>query len=441
MSQTRTLLKGALILTGAGFLTKMIGFLYRIFLSQTIGAQGMGIYQLIFPLHSLCFALAVGGIQTAISRLVAAKSAKKDEQGARDIFLLASALSLSISIACSFFLYRFADWLALHILFEKACTPLLKLMALSIPMGIFHSCTNGYFFARKKAVIPACAQLLEQIARVASSYVIYQILLNDQKTLTPMIAVAGLFFGELISMLFSALLLLWDYQKHTYSFLHMTHPFKKLGEILSFSLPLTANRVLINVLHSIESVLIPGHLRLFGLDQESALSIYGILNGMALPLIFFPCAVTNALSVMLLPSVAEHQALGNHKKIRRTILLSMKACFFLGFLSTIFFFFAGDWLGLFLFKNEFVGTYIKTLSFICPCLYLSDTLTGILNGLGKTSQCFLENLIGLSVRLLFVFLVIPKYGIIGYLWGLLVSEITVTCMNFYFLREHISQNF
>ena len=74
MNHTRTMLKGTLILTLSGFLTKIIGFLYRIFLSQTIGSTGMGIYQLIFPIHALCFALTVGGIQTAISRLVAGKN-------------------------------------------------------------------------------------------------------------------------------------------------------------------------------------------------------------------------------------------------------------------------------------------------------------------------------------------------------------------------------
>ena len=78
MKHMHILVKGTLILTLSGFLTKIIGFIYRIFLSHTIGAQGMGIYQLIFPVQALCFALTVGGIQTAISRLVAAKAALRD---------------------------------------------------------------------------------------------------------------------------------------------------------------------------------------------------------------------------------------------------------------------------------------------------------------------------------------------------------------------------
>ena len=104
MNNKYLLIKGTLILTLSGFITKIIGFIYRIFLSQTIGAQGMGIYQLIFPIQTLCYALTVGGIQTAISRLVAAKAAVKDEQGARDLFLVSACLSLFTASCVSFFL-------------------------------------------------------------------------------------------------------------------------------------------------------------------------------------------------------------------------------------------------------------------------------------------------------------------------------------------------
>ena len=140
---------------------------------------------------------------------------------------------------------------------------------------------------------------------------------------------------------------------------------------------------------------------------------------------------------MLLPSVAENQATGNYDKIRSCIFTTIRFCLILGFLSTLFFYSTGDLLGLLLFKNEFAGTFIKTLSFICPFLYLSSTLSGILNGLGETGKYFLQNLLGLSIRLLYVFFVIPRYGIIGYLWGLLVSEVFITLLTLFFLRKYM----
>lgn len=438
MDNKLILLKGTLLLTGAGFITKIIGFIYRIFLSQTISAEGMGIYQLIFPIHTLCFALSVGGIQTAISRFTAARASLKDEQGARDIFILSGAFSTAIAFLVSLVLYHNASWFAVHILLEERCTSLLKLMAFSIPMGTLHSCVNGYYYARKKMSIPAASQLLEQCARVGVSYGLFLILTEQGLPITPMLAVAGLVGGELISMLFSLIVILWDYQKQDYRLKNLRSPGKALKEILVFSFPLTCSRLLVNVLHSIESVLIPGHLRLYGLDNGSALSVYGVLTGMALPLILFPSAITNAVSTVLLPSVAEQQAVGNHQSIRRAILLSVKYCLLLGFVSTAFFFFAGDFLGLVLFKNEFAATFIKTLAFICPCLYLSGTLGGILNGLGAANQSFILNTLGLGIRIAFVFFIIPEYGIQGYLWGLIVSELLVTGLSLYFLRKYFS---
>ena len=438
MDNKYVLLKGTLLLTGAGFITKIIGFIYRIFLSQTIGAEGMGIYQLIFPIHTLCFALSVGGIQTAISRFTAARASLKDEQGARDIFVLSGALSTAIALIVSLILYNNASWFAVHILLEERCTSLLKLMAFSIPMGTLHSCVNGYYYAKKKMSIPAASQLLEQCARVGVSYGLFLILTEQGLPITPMLAVAGLVGGELVSMIFSLLVILWDYRKAGYRLRNLRSPGTDMKEILAFSFPLTCSRLLVNILHSIESVLIPGHLRLYGLDNGSALSIYGVLTGMALPLILFPSAITNAVSTVLLPSVAEQQAVGNHQAIRRAIFLSAKYCLILGFLSTAFFFFAGDFLGLVLFKNEFAATFIKTLAFICPCLYLSGTLSGILNGLGAANQSFILNTLGLGVRIAFVFFIIPEYGIQGYLWGLIVSELLVTGLSLYFLREYFS---
>ena len=437
MSNRNFLLKGTLLLTLSGFLTKIIGFIYRIFLSQKIGAQGMGIYQLIFPIYTLCYALAVGGIQTALSRLAAAKAALKDEQGARDIFLLSAFLATTISIITGFFLYRHANWFAVHLLFEEQCTPLLKILAVSVPFGVFHSCVNGYYLARKKLSIPAAAQLIEQCFRVAASFVLFSIWLEKGIAITPKLAVFGLLAGELAAWLFTGFMILWDFCKGHYQLTSMITPLKKLKAIAALSFPLTCNRLLVNILHSIEAVLIPGHLQLFGLDNASSLSIYGVLTGMALPLILFPSAITNALSTVLLPSVAENQALGKRETIRKSIFLSIKYCLFLGFAAFAFFYAGGNLLGLLLFKNEFAGTFIKTLSFICPCLYLSGTLNSILNGLGAANQTFWLNTLGLGIRLLFVFFVIPHYGIIGYLWGLIISELFITLLSLYCLRDFL----
>ena len=160
----------------------------------------------------------------------------KDEQGARDIFVLSGALSTAIALIVSLILYDNASWFAVHILLEERCTSLLKLMAFSIPMGTLHSCVNGYYYAKKKMSIPAASQLLEQCARVGVSYGLFLILTEQGLPITPMLAVAGLVGGELVSMIFSLLVILWDYRKAGYRLRNLRSPGTDMKEIPCFFL-------------------------------------------------------------------------------------------------------------------------------------------------------------------------------------------------------------
>ena len=143
---------------------------------------------------------------------------------------------------------------------------------------------------------------------------------------------------------------------------------------------------------------------------------------MAMPLILFPTVLSFSLSTILLPVMSEAQVKKNFSYVRQTILKTCFSCTLLGiFFWSIFFFFGRDIAGL-IYENETAGDFIRTLSWICPLLYLNPALTTILNGLGETKHIFYHNLIGLSIRILFVILGVPKYGIISVFWGILANQ-------------------
>lgn len=430
MEHRHPVLWGTIILTASGIASRCMGFFYRIFLSHTIGAEGIGIYQLIFPVYTFCFALCVFGIQTAISRLMASALAQKLESHADCIFLVGTVMALSLSVFASITIHLFSDWIGTVFLQEARTVPLLKLLSFSIPFGVFHSCVSAYYYARKKTEIPAFLQLLEQFVRIGSSCLIYQILLSRKIEPSAWIATAGVLSGELASA--SVCLILISAKK-----LRPAAPvscFQTAKEIITLSIPLTCNRVLLSSLTSIENILIPVRLRLFGLTGTQALSLFGILTGMVMPLLFFPSAITNSMSVMLLPSVAQKQALGENKNITTTIKMTVQSCLLLGFLCFVSFFFFGHYLGQLLFQSETAGDFLRTFSFICPFFYLNHTLISILNGLGKTLRSFLHNLLAVLIRISFTFFCIPIYGIKGYLWGILLGELLTTALNLLALR-------
>ena len=429
---------GTAIITLTGLVSRFIGFFYRIFLSNVFGAEGMGIYQLISPVLALSFSLTVSGIQTAISKYVAGETATHDYKSSFRTLWAGFLLAMALSVACTLYIYLGADHIASVFLLEERTAPLLRIIALSIPMATVHSCINGYFYGIRKTAVPAFSQLSEQVCRVGSVYLIYFICQKHGLEPTISFAVVGLVIGESASMIVSVVAILARAHQVFPARAHISvqRPFSSLitvyrritGQLLQLAVPLSANRLVLNLLQSVEAIYIPNRLMTYGLSNADALSVYGVLTGMSLPLILFPSAITNSISVLLLPIVAEADLNGNHTAVRRAIFTSIRCCLLLGFGCTAMFLLFGRLAGRLLFHSELAGSFILTLSFICPFMYIASTLNSILNGLGKTIRTFLFSVVSLLLRLLFVFFAIPVYGIKGYLWGILASQMLQTAL-------------
>ncbi len=414
MIRNNTLLKGTFLLTLAGFISRFIGFFYRIFLSNKIGAEGIGIYQMVFPLFALTFSITGAGLQTSISKYIAENPREKNDFLGSGIFL-----SCIFSIFCMVVLYRYSGLLATSVLNEERCAPLIRILALSIPFEAIHSCVNGFYLGQKKAVLPSLTQLLEQGVRVCSVILIYSVMKRNQQIPSISVAVLGIVFGEFASMCTSVCCAWFSLYKES---LIIKIRASSCRNLLSMSLPLTANRVVLNLLASTEAICIPGQLQHYGLSKYDALSSYGVLTGMALPLILFPSAITNSLSVMMVPAISDTMAHGGTQRIDHYIRKSMTYCIIFGLGCTLFFLIFGRFLGALLFHNSDCGNYLLILCFLCPFLYLNTTLSSILHGLGRTSLTFTYSVLSLTLRLLFVFLCIPRLGIYGYFAGLLISQ-------------------
>lgn len=436
------LITGTLILTITGFVSRFIGFFYRIFLSRLFGAEGMGIYQLISPVLALSFSITVAGMQTAISKYVAGETISKDYRSSALHLFTGFVLSMAVSALCTVGIYCFADEIAVFFLLEPRTAPLLRIIALSIPMATVHSCINGYFYGIRKTSVPAICQLSEQIIRVGSVYIIYYFCLKYGMTPTISFAVVGLVIGESASMLVSLIAV----RAHFYHVLpkgygtlfsvNASNFSEASKRLLALAVPLSLNRVIINFLQSIEAIYIPNRLMSYGYDNATSLSVYGVLTGMALPLIFFPGAITNSICVLLLPIVSEADAADNKRTIRKAVNKSISYGFGLGILFTALFLLFGKFLGNLLYQSSLAGNFILVLSFLCPLMYIASTLNSILNGLGKTGLTFVYSMISLLVRLAFVFFAIPVFGIHGYLFGLIMSQMVQTLLCMFAVRKY-----
>lgn len=449
MKRNNPFITGTIILTLTGLLSRLIGFFYRIYLSRLFGEEGMGVYQLLSPVLSLTFSITAAGLQTAISKYVAGEASSKGGKASFRILITGLALSLLFSFPCMGVMLHFSEWIAGRFLLEPRTASMLRIIALSVPLGAVHSCINGYFYGVKKAGIPAATQLIEQFFRVACVFLASFIAGRHGVVPTINVAVVGLVVGEFGSMVVSiAAVYLRFYrlscskslQENTRKALQPLSAYlSTAARLLALSIPLSLTRIVINLLQSVEAVYIPGMLQAYGYDSATALSVYGVLTGMALPLIFFPNALTGSISLMLLPIVSEADAAGNRAAVKRAAGKTVYSCLFLGGICTLGFLLLGRPVGHLLFHSELAGIFICSLSFICPFLYLCSTLTSILHGLGKAGSVFFVNVSSLLIRLAFVFTLLPRFGIDSYIAGMLLSQIYSACLLLFFLKKEIGK--
>lgn len=426
----RAFLTGTLLLTAAGFLCRLLGFFYRIFLSRTIGAEGLGIYNMVHPVYGICFALCGGSIQTALSQYIAAH----ESQG-RKVFRTGLTISMVLSGILAFLICQYPAWIASHILIEPRCAPYLPVMGLSLPFASFHACANGYCYGSQKSRVPAFSQVAEQVVRMSLVFLIAGKWAAEGTEITVRLAVYGHLIGELGAASFNLLCLgLFPPQGRN---MEQAEESSCLMPLMTLALPLMGNRLILNLLAGAEAVWIPNRLQMSGLSDAEAFSVYGILTGMALPFILFPSAITNSIAVLLLPSVAKDQAEGRTESISGSVSMALRYSLYMGILCIGIFVLFGCPLGISVFKEEQAGHCMQILAWLCPFLYLAATMGSILNGLGCTRTTFLQSVAAMLLRLVFVVAGIPLFGIYGYLCGMLISEIFLALAHLWSLKRRI----
>jgi len=422
MSRKAAILKGTFILTLTGIISRIMGFLYRIFLSHTFSESGIGLYQLIFPVYALVFSLTSAGIEIALSRCVSKYLALNQKQKAQEMLYTSLILSITLSIISTLLLQKYALLIALNYLHNPDTFELLLILSYVFPFASLHSCIVGYYLGMKQTKTASVSQILEQGFRIFSVFILYKLSIICDFKFTISFAVAGIIFGEIASSLFCLHSLKKILIPLPSSHFTLKNFISCIFELLQLASPITGSRVLLNILQSIEAVSIPISLELYGLPSDEALTIYGILTGMALPCILFPSALTNSISTMLLPTVSEIQTQKEYTTLKLLIKKTITYCTFMGIICCIIFLFSGNFAGKLLFGNALAGKFIITLAWMCPFLYTNNTLISIINGIGKTFISFFINIISLSIRVFSVLKLIPLYGIYGYLLGLLFSQ-------------------
>jgi len=425
------IIKGTIILTITTIIIRTIGFVFRIYLANAIGAEGIGLYQLIMAFYMLTVTLATSGISVAVSRIVAEEIAKNKYQNAKKALKLSLIISLITSGIATVVLFFGAEPVSIYILKDARAILPLKYLAPSLPLLAFSACYRGYFFAVRDVVKPTTAQVLEQIVRIFVTVYLIKSIRVDNIIYACSAATIGMTAGELISYIYIVFLYYIDKKYKS----KKQNTDKILFNMLYISIPVAGTSYLNSALRLLENALIPIKLVASGMEVSSAMSIYGMIKGMVLPILFFPTSFLSSLATMLLPSLSSANVNNNEKHITYTLSKVLHFTSISGILVVSLFMLFPYELGNALYNSTEVGTLIRILSFLCPFMYLNMVVTSVLNALGEQVSSFKINLIESIIKIMMIFFLVPKYGFTAYLFALFITTILNTILYIYRLLK------
>ena len=414
-------IKGALWLTLTGAALRAVGMAYRVYISSKLGEEGMGLYQLILSVYMLGSAFASAGVAIAVTRLVSAQTVTGGSTGVRRTMRFSLLWSMGMGGAVALVMFSGAPIIAVRMIGDVTAAAGLRVLSLGLPFMAASACFNGYFLGVGRVRFSCYAQIAEQAVRIGCV-----VLLMERVASTHALSVV--FFGNAVSEIAAVGLL----------FLFYLADVKKLspgGEntrniyarFLPIQLPIAAGRYITSGLHTAENLLVPIQLGKFS-GRSAALSDFGALKGMALPLIMFPSSFLSSLAGLLVPEITAAAALHRHDQIklltRRTLLITFMFSVLMG---GMFFRFAYP-LADMIYGSESVGNILRRLAPVIPFMYLDCITDGLLKGIGQQMASLRYSTCDSLIRITLVFLLLSKTGLNGFLIVMVISNSSVALL-------------
>ncbi len=425
-------LKNAAVLTVTSLLLRFIGMIFRVWLAAAVGAEGMGLYQQIFSLYMLVSVFASSGVGLAVTRLISEELTVGKRRGVDMIVLRSIGMTLIAAAITSLILYSGAEPIAVYIMSDKRAAISLKIMCASLPFMGISAVLKGYFFSRKKALPGSSSQILEQAVRILFILTVFKGGVTGVES-----GCAAVLFGDALAEASSAVYLLvcyfYDRKKTEGLSGRERPPYKITRELLRIVSPISGGRYLNTALRTAENILVPACLIKSGLARETALSGFGMIKGMALPLLFFPAGLLSSVTSLLVPEMSEAAAAGHKGRIRYAAERSVSLTLLFGIPFAVIFFFAAEPLATLIYKETGVGGMVKALAPLVPLMYLDSVSDALLKALDKQMVTFRHTLLDSLGRLALILAFLPSFGMTGFLVimyasNLLTSLLNLTCL-------------
>ncbi len=422
-THAKQLFWNAMLLTAASLLMRTVGVSFQVYISNRAGAEAMGLFSLLSGVYGFALTLATSGIHLGVTRLTVEAMSRPNDggSGVRAVLRAASVYALCFGCAASLLLFGFADRIGIYWLKDARTVSSLRLLALTLPLIALSSAWGGYFTAVRRVYKNAAVQVLEQATKImATTYLLSLFWATDVESTCCALVLGGT-VAECASFLLQYFLYLWDRKKNFGSQKPLPHGEGK--KLLGITVPIAVTTYMRSGLITLQHILIPEGLRNSGSSHASALIAYGSIHSMALPIILYPAALISSFSGLLVPELTEADVHQSKRHINYMIsrVWSLSLLFSLG-VAGILICFSSE-IGEALYPATETGKYIRLLAPLIPIMYIDTATDAMMKGLGEQVYSMKINVADAAISVLMVWLLVPRYGIDGYLITIYVSEL------------------
>lgn len=444
-SSNNKFLKGTLILTVSSIVVKVIGSLNWIILSRVLGGEGIGLYQMGFPIYLMAITLSSAGIPVAISIITAEKLAQKDFLGAKRVFNVSLRLLFVTGLVFASALFFGAHWLIdNHWIRDSRAYYSIIALAPAVFFVTFLASFRGYLQGWQIMTPTAASEIVEQLMRVVTMIVFANMFMPHGLAY----AAGGASMGAGVGAFCALLVLMWFYgrlKQKLKADLQQQNPLATresaraiISRLLRLALPVSMSSLMLPVVANLDLLIVPQRLEAAGFHISQATEFFGYLTGMAVPLINLATIFTAAMTISLVPAISESRALNDVFGIRAKTRTAFRVALIITCPCFVGMYFLAEKIAALIYNAPGAADAIQTMSVGILLLGLHQISTGILQGLGRTSIPVINMILAAAVKvfLSWTLTAIPTLGIKGAAMATVVDFGLAAVLNMIFIYKY-----
>ncbi len=413
-------------MSATSLMIRCIAMIAGIYMADVIGSEGIGLYRLTVSIYFFFASAVSSGFSLTVTRLTADYLSMGKRSAAKYAVEKCMMISFLFGAAAGGLMFVSSDFLGTAFLGDPRAVPSLRLLSVSLPFMAFSASVRGYFTAQRKTLQSSGEQLLEQITEILVLVMIMSFGNCNDLSSACMAAVTGTVAAEIVSFIYAFLLYTADIRKWNIQ----KEPVRKLYQkIIPIAAPISLNSCLRSGLSAVENVLIPFGLKRYGSDPALALSQYGIMSGMTMPVLTFPSVFIIPFAVLIVPEIAEARIKKYKNGIRHMTEKMINVTLLYSIPVTVILIFFAVPICQILYGNSPAGEFLMMLAPVIPFMYLDSVVDGMLKGLNKQTSYLVFNLIDSIIRVILTYILVPIYGIKGVVGVIIISELLNTTMS------------